>query len=840
MELVAEVEARSRLKLISPWLEARQTEGSTEVSVYNALAKIYVDNNQSPERFLEENEYYDSKVVGKYCEKRDPILAFIAYKKNSCDDELIEVTNKNGLFKQQASYLVERSDEELWAKVLSNENTFMRHVIDQVVGVALPACKDANKVGSTVKAFMTAELPHELIELLEKIVLHGTDFSQNENLQNLLILTAIKADPTRVMDYIHRLDNYHGMEIANIAVSSDLFEEALAIFNKFEYHEEAAKVIIDNLAALERAVEYAEKVNKNEVWSLLAKAQVGQSPPLVKEAIASFIKGNDPNDFAIVAKVAEAEEAWPELISYLSMARKLLKEPFLDNTLVYVYARADRLADMEDFINGSHVAKLNHVGDRTFDEGLFKAARILYNAISAYGRLAASLVRLEDYSAAVDAARKANSNKTWKEVLFTCVEKSEFRLAQMCGINLIVSPDDLEMVVQLYEGAGFFEELITLLENGTNLDRAHMGIFTELGIQYARHRTEKLLEHLQMHKQRINVRKLQRTCEMCRLWTELAYLYTVADEYDNAVTAMMEHPSAWEHSKFKDLLTKVANTEYLYRAANHYLLHHPLLLVDLLKVVKPRLDNTRVVADIGRPGCDGLPLIREFLEDVQESNNAKVNDALNSIYIEEELVDKLRFSIENFTEFDQIALAIRLEKHSLLEFRRVAATVYKLNDRFEQSVALSKKDKLYKDAMETTADSGKPELAEELLRFFVAEKSKDCFAACLYHCFELIPPDVVMELAWRFDLMNLAMPFMIQTMRSLSEKVEALETAKVAIEEKVDAAPVVAPAGAAQMVDDSMNDGSAYYDAGMANQYATMIATTNTMDYSQNYYGGGY
>ena len=40
---------------------------------------------------------------------------------------------------------------------------------------------------------MTKELHVELIELLEKIVLQATAFSNNANLQNLLILTAIKA-----------------------------------------------------------------------------------------------------------------------------------------------------------------------------------------------------------------------------------------------------------------------------------------------------------------------------------------------------------------------------------------------------------------------------------------------------------------------------------------------------------------------------------------------------------------------------------------------------------------------------------------------------------------------
>ena len=38
----------------------------------------------------------------------------------------------------------------------------------------------------------------------------------------------------------------------------------------------------------------------------------------------------------------------------------------------------------------------------------------------------------------VDAARKANSSKTWKEVCFACVDAEEFRLAQICGLNVII------------------------------------------------------------------------------------------------------------------------------------------------------------------------------------------------------------------------------------------------------------------------------------------------------------------------------------------------------------------------------------------------------------------
>jgi len=54
----------------------------------------------------------------------------------------------------------------------------------------------------------------ELIELLEKIVLNNSAFSSNANLQNLLVLTAIRADPARVKDYVHRLDNFDGPAVA--------------------------------------------------------------------------------------------------------------------------------------------------------------------------------------------------------------------------------------------------------------------------------------------------------------------------------------------------------------------------------------------------------------------------------------------------------------------------------------------------------------------------------------------------------------------------------------------------------------------------------------------------
>jgi clathrin heavy chain len=54
-ELVHEVEQRNRLKLILLWLEARAQGGSQDPAVFNAMAKIYINNNSKPEAFLKEN-----------------------------------------------------------------------------------------------------------------------------------------------------------------------------------------------------------------------------------------------------------------------------------------------------------------------------------------------------------------------------------------------------------------------------------------------------------------------------------------------------------------------------------------------------------------------------------------------------------------------------------------------------------------------------------------------------------------------------------------------------------------------------------------------------------------
>jgi clathrin heavy chain len=89
---------------------------------------------------------------------------------------------------------------------------------------------------------------------------------------------------------------------------------------------------------------------------------------------------------------------------------------------------------------------------------------------------------------------------------------------------------------------------------------------------------------------------------------------------------------AWEHNQFKDVIVRVANIEMYalvllawraetdavlsyYKALTFYLQEQPTLLTDLLSVMIPRIDHTRVVKMFRQ--IDHIPLIRSYLIAVQ-------------------------------------------------------------------------------------------------------------------------------------------------------------------------------------------------------------------------------
>eukprot|EP00178_Gracilaria_changii_P011059 TRINITY_DN3179_c0_g1_i1.p1 TRINITY_DN3179_c0_g1~~TRINITY_DN3179_c0_g1_i1.p1 ORF type:complete len:1727 (-),score=283.16 TRINITY_DN3179_c0_g1_i1:8574-13754(-) len=785
-ELVDEVEKRGKLKLLLPFLESRVGDGSTDVGVHSGIAKVYVESNINPEHFLETNPYYDSRSVGQFCEKRDPYLAFVAYKRGNCDEEVIDVTNRHSLFQDQARYLVDRCSSELYEEVLDESNENRKLIVEQIISNALPATREPNKISGAVKAFMTANMPDKLMEMLEKLVLQTSNstFARNTNLQNLLILTAIKADSGRVMEYVRRLDNYDGEDIAQVAVGEGLLEEAFAIHQKFEQHPLAITVLLDNMKDFARAEEYALKVDTSEVWSVLGVKQLEAGK--MAAGVNALIKAKDPAPYMAVIEAARAggnPQDFELVVKFLKFARNKVKDVrIVDTEIIFAMCKCGKLTEVEEFISQPHGGDLEEAGDRCEEDELYAAAKLLYSAVNNYGKLAPVLVRLGDFQGAVEAARKADRVRTWRAVCFACVDAKEFRLAQICGLHVVVEADELMDAIDYYQERGHFQEIIDLLEQGLTLDRAHTSMFTELGVLITKYRPKQMMEHCKMWWQRCNIPRLIRACESAMLWAEMVYLHTQYNEFDNAASVMIEHsPDAWTQSGFITVIAKAGNLEVMYRAIQFYIDEQPELLSDLLSVLSPKVESSRVIGILRRSYSDEfgslgvLPLCKGYLLKVQDTNVPDVNEALNDVLIAEGSLDELETSIESYDNFDQFSLARRLEKNELLQLRRIAALLFRRNGKYEQAVEVSKKDKLYRDAIESVASSEDAELTEELATFFLDNEIFECFTAVLYTCFEFFRPDIALELSWRYSVMDHAMPFMIQTMKEIGQRLMGLE-----------------------------------------------------------------
>jgi clathrin heavy chain len=194
-----------------------------------------------------------------------------------------------------------------------------------------------------------------------------------------------------------------------------------------------------------------------------------------------------------------------------------------------------------------------------------------------------------------------------------------------------------------------------------------------------------------------------------------------------------------------------------------------------MEVVEELVDHARVVNQLRRTGDWALQVGQAYMKAVQKNNVSAVNEALNELYIEDEDYTSLRESIDNFQNFNMIALASKLSTHELLEFRRISAYVYRCNKKWSLSIELSKNDRMWKDVIDTSNESEDAEIIEDVLRFFCNAGEKECFSAALYTCFTHVSPDVALELSWTNGYHNFIMPYMIQTFRNTHVRLQELE-----------------------------------------------------------------
>lgn len=123
------------------------------------------------------------------------------------------------------------------------------------------------------------------------------------------------------------------------------------------------------------------------------------------------------------------------------------------------------------------------------------------------------------------------------------------------------------------------------------------------------------------------------------------------------------------------MLQKVSNTELFKKAILFYLDEQPMMLNDLLKNIHTKLDLSQTVLLMKKTGY--IELVLPFLKQVQMNNNQQVNETLNDVFLAQEDYESLWKSIRSNEQFDHQALAKVTQDHELVEFRRIAAYLYR-------------------------------------------------------------------------------------------------------------------------------------------------------------------
>lgn len=172
-----------------------------------------------------------------------------------------------------------------------------------------------------------------------------------------------------------------------------------------------------NLTNLDKAYQFAKEINQPPLWAALAKAQLNAG--LVKEAVESFIKADDPSAYIDVTRKCNETNKLEDLIRYLQMAHtKKSREfhQFIVIELCLALAKMDRLKEFEEFSSELNNTQIQQLGDRCIGSWMNNEASILFSSINNFDKQATVLNELGNFSGAINAALKANSTKTWKQV----------------------------------------------------------------------------------------------------------------------------------------------------------------------------------------------------------------------------------------------------------------------------------------------------------------------------------------------------------------------------------------------------------------------------------------
>eukprot|EP00727_Mastigamoeba_balamuthi_P004755 m51a1_g14278 putative clathrin heavy chain 1 (1061) ;mRNA; f:355150-358423 len=754
--LVSHLEVRSRVHALEQWLEIL-SRSDPSTFLHDALARCYASRDPARAlQFLESSPHYDPVRIGAFCEQAGrPELALAAYERGRCDELLLALTCAHGMFDEQARYVVERAQPQLWERVLSRSNEHRLSLVRAVLCTGVQQCKVPQKRLAAIKALYASVSLAEA----EGAVVGAAPRVSGPAQTALLVLAGKEGDKAKFYSFLESFDKVESSVAVEICLYHKLFEEAYALIERTQLYADSFGAFGVQISGANKSKSFSERVNPPDAWSMLARAFVDKGE--WREAVLSFKN----------AQAAAKEDRMPDFIGVIAG-----RTPEVQTEIAYACVSTGNVSDMELLVaHPSASVDLSLVADRCFDNGFFDGAKYLYTRLSSYERLAITLVRLGELEAAARASREAKSQQARMEVITACLAARREGVVTTEDICTHVPCGDLDAAAVLrevtfvYERFGRWDQCISALEAGLN-NRAisNSAIPTELALLYAKYAPAKLMAFIRKAWDRLDMLKVQRACIANMLWPELTLLWMLHRKFDLAIQAMIKRPSAYSHALLVEAAQSYDAPKVLWRVVEFYFSSHPRDLCAFLTALAGRLQAPRVIELAEKTGT--LPMIKGYLLECQRDNVRAVNDVVNRLHIEEGDHAALRASVEAYDNVDHAALAHALEGHKLLEFRRVAVLLYLHAKNYTKAAEVATRDFMYSETVDVAVQSNSYDVAEEILANYAAH-SRPHFVAFLAQCFDSIRVDVAMEVAHENGIGELLVPFfpvIVESIRSHS------------------------------------------------------------------------
>ncbi|XP_049848985.1 probable clathrin heavy chain 1 [Schistocerca gregaria] len=637
-----------------------------------------------------------------------------------------------------------------------------------------------------------------------------------------------------ILNYVKMFDKFDYAAIGKTASDVHLYSIALLAYQKGQLYLSALSLILDHMSDddpnLSNAQQFVSDHKRPELYSALAKKQLELN--ILPDALNNLIHSNDPTlyrdaiqcvssrfeqytsshsfppfptpsspfdssslDYSTLeyqysisptlfplSKLPFRDPDLPPdlfqfyqiLSKYLSCLQTSISDPFLDDSYLLSLCLLHDWASILSFLRSpSNHANVIQVAQFLYSLHFVIASHILFSFKDDHSHLVSTCIDFNDLSRAL---QFSDSVPSLKKTLDASLSRSNNEFAMSASVSLILQ-NQLDYVINVYTPAKHFDLLISCIERAiSSHQNVSTSIYFELAKLYAHHQPSHFLDFLRLNFPRLNSPRLVEFCSSIQQHSALVLIYQLTLEFDQCALTMIKFLSTFDHDLMLQILPQLKRSTTFYSILEHYLDFHPDHVDEILQFNPSfRLDPLRVI-EITKQR-DLLPLIRPYLERIQKQKYTAqpALDALYEILISEEDYDAFNACIPHMSTPHMRQFSALLSSHPLVEFKRISANLYAHLGDYDRALDILSSNQLHLDLILVLSTSKRSQLAERFLFQYLSSPDNLSIAvSLLYHCYDILSPDVVLSHALRTNKLSWTWPYWVQFLRDSHEKLSSI------------------------------------------------------------------